>query len=178
MTNDELEAVRARAAKAKAAEWDKQWGDFHVAVAKSQADIPALLDEVERLGKLFVDTRGRGHWLTEEEHARATRAEAHAALLQTEATYWHDKHKQDRLALADSEAHAERLAGALELMADKAVEDAGCNPSQAWWDALVDARSALSAYRSAKDEACSRPSDALDAPVEPTSSHLGNGADQ
>ena len=171
MTNDELEAVRARAAKAKAAEWDKQWGDFHVAVAKSQADIPALLDEVERLGKLFVDTRGRGHWLTEEEHARATRAEAHAALLQTEATYWHDKHNQDRLALADSEAHAERLAGAAEiaLTAKDAVPFA---------KAMTDLRSALSAYRSAKDEACSRPSDALDAPVEPTSSHLGNGADQ
>ena len=81
MTNDELEAVRARASKAKAAEWDSQWGETHVLVAKSQADIPALLDEVERLGKLFVDTRGRGHWLTEEEHARATRAEAHAERL-------------------------------------------------------------------------------------------------
>ena len=71
----------------------------------------------------------------------------------------------------DREAHAERLAGAAEiaLTAKDAVPFA---------KAMTDLRSALSAYRSAKDEACSRPSDALDAPVEPTSSHLGNGADQ
>lgn len=114
-------------------------------IAHARTDIPALLDAL-------------------------TRAEAHAALLQTEATYWHDKHNQDRLALAASEAHAERLAGAL---AD--VQNPAClmmcpdvwpdDTDQPHTIACTNARQALSAYRGVKDEACSRPSDALDAPV-------------
>jgi len=168
MTNDELEAVRARADEYVDA--DQEWLAIRSqrTCPLSRHDKERLLDVAERIASLY---------------ARATRAEAHAALLQTEATYWHDKHNQDRLALAASEAHAERLAGAL---AD--VQNPAClmmcpdvwpdDTDQPHTIACTNARSALAAYRGVKDEACSRPSDALDAPVEPTSSHLGNGADQ
>ena len=78
-----------------------------------------------------------------------------------------------------AEAHAERLAGALEALTvaadgikhwhDAMSDNSGMVVSaehvRALWGERDSARSALSAYRSEKDEACSRPSDALDAPV-------------
>ena len=68
-----------------------------------------------------------------------------------------------------AEAHAERLAEGLEALAsglETIMPFAKDGMDFSLAHTLVDqARSALSAYRSAKDAACSRPSDALDAPV-------------
>ena len=112
MTNDELEAVRARAEAATAGPWEWHWdailGQWNLApgvlladgtdgtpggdkidvenatfIAHARTDIPALLDEVERL-------RGDAH---------------------IQRNFW-----QMEDALARAEAHAERLAGALEAM--------------------------------------------------------------
>ena len=42
-----MEEIRGRAIEASIAAWDKQWGATHQAVAKSQADVPALLSSLQ-----------------------------------------------------------------------------------------------------------------------------------
>ena len=56
-------------------EWGQQNSDAEF-IAHARQDIPALIAEVERLRELFMATRGRGHWLTQKEYARAQSAEA------------------------------------------------------------------------------------------------------
>ena len=84
MTNDELEAVRARV------EMHFQDGCYRSPRADYLCDIPALLDEVERLRAENTALKDEGRsadYALDEAHcekARATRAEAHAERLASE----------------------------------------------------------------------------------------------
>ena len=147
MTKDELEAYRAMLGVMD----NRSLGNA------LRDKLPGILDEVERLrsraapdpceAQVPFDTPDGVTWFpaplgSADPFDRATRAEA----------------------------HAERLAGAL---AD--VQNPAClmmcpdvwpdDTDQPHTIACTNARSALAAYRGVKDEACSRPSDALDAPV-------------
>ena len=189
MTNDELEAVRARAEAAHPGPWTHGnptswiWGPSEKGGVTHVADIR---------GWGYLTGHGHGALALSQEEALARQAAtgafiAHArtdipALLDEVERLREDLEARQSVAaaavrdqrdtgdaLARAEAHAERLAKSL----DGVIAVADRNTPE-----FREARSALSSYRGVKDEACSRPSDALDAPVQPTSSHLGNGADQ
>lgn len=133
-------------------------------------ELEAADDRFERkLDALALDT------IADIWRARATRAEAHAERLRGE--------NADLLAVCDATAfmaaqtaaHAERLAGALEAFVKTSLTQ-GLNLGPL----VGDGEATLSAYRGVKDEACSRPSDALDAPVadQSTTCSQPEGAEQ
>ena len=136
----------------------------------------ALLDEVERLRE--------GHEIV----ARIWKILGSPTFEELRGDTIYDVIEKRLSCATRAEAHAERLAGALEetLAAVESHRRNVLGATQSEYAASDDrllvarseARQALSSYRSEKDEACSRPADALDAPVQPTSSHLGNGVDQ
>ena len=169
MTNDELEAYRAMLGVMD----NRSLGNA------LRDKLPGILDEVERLrsraapdpceAQVPFDTPDGVTWFpaplgSADPFDRATRAEAHAERLKA------TMREISATILAGMEPdppYCESCESAGETQVLLVVQKVTALVSQA-----------LSAYRGVKDEACSRPSDALDAPVQPTSSHLGNGADQ
>jgi len=140
MTNDELEAVRARVSEYVVAEPERAWlnarGYHNRVVATLADDAIALLDEVERLDGVWRSAHDEIVALTcakAEAEARATRAEAHAKRLvgALEALtvaadgikHWHDA-MSDSSGMVVSAEHVRTL-----------------------WHERDQARQALSAYR-------------------------------
>ena len=155
MTNDELEAVRARAAKATPGPWEADHGcakgygpDAWATVVAPDGKV--LFDTINGGHVLLTDPDYEGEWRDETGDLNATFI-AHArtdipALLDEVERLRGDAHIQRNFwqmedALARAEAHAERLASALEFITDERVDRENITTAQ-----LEGLRQALSDY--------------------------------